>query len=434
MGRSRGDGRHLYGSRAALDRPRRAAEQRPAHPDERHRCKPRGLDQRHGRPLVSAGDRARRRQPVGHPPGAVPGRLRDAPGRRPRHRPGHDAAVPVPAVHRRLQRPAHPREPVPRYILREQHARFRQLSARRGVSATSGLPHSSATRRLGCPGGGLDRSVLLQRPGPAMTTDGRSEGPMHIRSAMLLAVALSFPGAAVAQMNRAALVKQSDIIFIGTVTHVGAVAVPEVPPSDRTVVVLVDQVLEKPAPVALTAGDSVTVETARAGSLKAGIQATFYTTGWIFGRGVAVREVGHEPGQSPVVKAHIQRAAMVVAGRVEQVRPAELAAAPARPKRITEHDPDWQEAIIQVEDGIKGAKAGEQVVVRFPGSPDVAWVGTPKFAVGQEGTFLLHKDSTTGSPLTTIAGRSVPAYTALHKVDVLSKQDATRVRALIRKP
>ena len=125
---------------------------------------------------------------------------------------------------------------------------------------------------------------------------------------------------------------------------------------------------------------------------------------------------------------------MVVAGRVEQVRPAELAAAPARPKRISEHDPDWQEAIIQVEDGIKGAQAGERVVVRFPGSPDVAWVGTPKFAVGQEGTFLLHKDSTTGSPLTMIAGRSVPAYTALHKVDVLSKQDATRVRALIRKP
>ena len=125
---------------------------------------------------------------------------------------------------------------------------------------------------------------------------------------------------------------------------------------------------------------------------------------------------------------------MVVAGRVEQVRPAELAAAPARPKRISEHDPDWQEAIIQVEDGIKGAQAGERVVVRFPGSPDVAWVGAPKFAVGQEGTFLLHKDSTTGSPLSMIAGRSVPAYTALHKVDVLSKQDATRVRSLIRKP
>src|SRR5256714_13960360 len=251
-----------------------------------------------------------------------------------------------------------------------------------------------------------------------MTTDGRGEGPMHTRSAILLALALAFPGVeGVAQMSRAALVKQSEIIFTGTVPQVGAVAVPEVPASPRTVVVRVDQVLEKPAAVALATGDSVTVETVRAGSLKPGTQATFYTTGWIFGRGVAVREVGHEPGRSPVVasaqqeavsrarlevndadlKAHIQRAAMVVAGRVEQVRPAELTPpAPARPKRITEHDPDWQDAIIQVEDGIKGAQAGEKVVLRFPDHPDVAWVGSPKSAIGQEGTFLLLKDSTSG--------------------------------------
>ena len=278
---------------------------------------------------------------------------------------------------------------------------------------------------------------------------------MHTRSAMLLALALALPGAgAVAQMSRATLVQQSDIIFIGTVTQVGAVAAPEVPASPRTIVVRIDTLLEKPAAVSLATGDSVTVETVRAGSLKPGTQATFYTTGWIFGQGVAVREVGHEPGHSPVVvadqqeaiararlevndadlKAHIQRAAMVVEGRVEQVRPAELAAAPTRPKRITEHDPQWQEAIIQVQDGIKGAQAGDQVVVRFPGSHDVAWVGTPKFAVGQEGTFLLHRDSTTGSPRTKIGGKEVPAYTALHKVDVLGKQDATRVRALIKKP
>jgi hypothetical protein len=278
---------------------------------------------------------------------------------------------------------------------------------------------------------------------------------MHTRSAILLAVALSLPGSVgLAQMNRAALVKQSDIIFIGTVTQVGAVAAPEVPSSDRTVVVRVDKVLEKPAAVALATGDSVTVEAAQSGSLTAGAQATFYTTGWIFGQGVAVREVGHELGHSPVavadqqeavararalvndvdLKAHLEKAAMVFAGRVEQVRPAELASAPARPKRITEHDADWQEAIIQVQDGIKGAQPGERVVVRFPGSRDVAWVGTPRFAAGQEGTFLLHRDSTTGSPHATWDGRSVPAYTALHKIDVLPKQDTTRVRALMRKP
>jgi hypothetical protein len=278
---------------------------------------------------------------------------------------------------------------------------------------------------------------------------------MYTRSAMFLAVLLALPGAAaLGQMSRAALVKQSDIIFIGTVTQVGSVAAPEVPASDRTVVVHVDQVLEKPAAVALGAGDSVTVQAAQSGSLKPGSQATFYTTGWIFGQGVAVREVGHELGHSPVVaaeqqeavararldmndaelKAHIEKAAMVVAGRVEQVRPAELAAAPAHRTRISEHDAQWKEAIIQVQDGIKGAQAGEQVVVRFPTSLDVAWVGTPRFTVGEEGTFVLHKDSTTGSPNAMLAGRSVPAYTALHKVDVLSRQDATRVRALIRKP
>src|SRR5256885_3852386 len=120
---------------------------------------------------------------------------------------------------------------------------------------------------------------------------------MHTRSATLVAVALSLlssPAPASAQGARAALVKQSDIIFIGTVTQVGAVAVPEVPASDRTIVVRVDQVLEKPAAIALSTGDSVTVQTARPGSLKPGTQATFYTTGWVFGRGVAVREVGHE--------------------------------------------------------------------------------------------------------------------------------------------
>lgn len=278
---------------------------------------------------------------------------------------------------------------------------------------------------------------------------------MHNRLALLLAVVLSLPGSeSVAQLSRATLVQRSDIIFIGTVKQVGAVALPEVPASPRTMVVRVDQVLEKPAAVALATGDSVTVEAGRPGSLKAGTQATFYTTGWIFGKGVAVREVGHEPGHSPVVaadqkdrvararrevndadlRAHIQRAAMVVAGRVEQVRPAELAAAPARPKRISEHDPNWQEAIIQVQEGLKGAQAGEQVVVRFPASLDVAWVGAPKFAVGEEGTFLLHKDSSSGSPVSLIAGRSVPAYTALHELDVLPRQDAPRIRAMITKP
>ena len=270
---------------------------------------------------------------------------------------------------------------------------------------------------------------------------------MRIRSLIVPIVLISLAVPLSAQMSRVAWVRQSDIIFAGTVTRAG--------------VIRVDQVFEKPDAVSLMKGDSVAVVAARAGSppLNPGMQATFYTTGWIYGRWITVREVGHEPigpqlatvagtgtAQQDLVararqqvndadlKARIQAAAMVVVGRVEQIRPPAYTGAPARPKRFTEHDPNWQEAIIHVDEGLKGATAGERVVVRFPGSRDVAFVGTPRFAAGQEGTFLLQKDTATGSPLALMAGQPVQAYTALHRLDVLSKQDAQHVRTLMRGP
>src|SRR6266487_5693078 len=90
--------------------------------------------------------------------------------------------------------------------------------------------------------------------------------------------------AAAAAQGRVAWVRQSDIIFAGTVTRAAAGAG----------AVRVDQVLEKPHAVSLMKGDSVAVLPARAGSLNPGMQATFYTTGWIYGRWITVREVGHE--------------------------------------------------------------------------------------------------------------------------------------------
>src|SRR5947207_2008547 len=276
------------------------------------------------------------------------------------------------------------------------------------------------------------------------------ERHMRIRSLIVPIVLISLAVPLSAQMSRVAWVRQSDIIFAGTVTRAG--------------VVRVDQVFEKPAAVSLMKGDSVAVLAARAGSLNPGMQATFYTTGWIYGRWITVREVGHEAigpqlatvagagaggtAQQDLVararqqvndadlKARIQAAAMVVVGRVEQLRPMVYSppGAPARPKRFTEHDPSWQEAIIHVDEGLKGASAGERVVVRFPGSRDVAFVATPRFAAGQEGTFLLQKDAATGSPLSLMAGQAVQAYTALHRLDVLPKQDAPHVRTLMRAP
>lgn len=258
----------------------------------------------------------------------------------------------------------------------------------------------------------------------------------------------------VAQQTRADLVRQADLIFVGTVTGVAAASLAGVPVTQRTLTVRVDGVLDKPAVVQLAVGDTVTVEGRTVGALPVGTQATFYTKAWLFGRCVAAQEVGHEtvsarmsaaavaPLRDSVqrlraqvsdsaLRARIRAADMVVVGRVETVQAATLAAPPTR--RITEHDPAWQEAVIAVETMIKGATpATQRVVVRFPGSLDVAWRGMPRFTVGQEGTFLLRRDQLSGTPMAMMAGRQVTAYVAPTKQDVLTRQDAARVQALAR--
>jgi hypothetical protein len=131
---------------------------------------------------------------------------------------------------------------------------------------------------------------------------------------------------------------------------------------------------------------------------------------------------------SPLAE-RVRAADMIVTGRVESIRAATLMTQLHR--RITEHDPAWQEAVIAVDSMIKGP-ASARVVVRFPGSLDIAWHRLPKFTAGQTGTFLLHKDTLSGAPHAMMAGLQVTAYLAPAATDILSAADAARVRALVR--
>src|SRR5438132_8013343 len=97
-----------------------------------------------------------------------------------------------------------------------------------------------------------------------------------------------------ATSNQAALAKQSSIVFAGTVSQLGATSFAGVPKSAQTIVVRVDSVLKKPSAVSLKSGDNVTVEVKDPSAFRDGTQATFYTDGWIFGSGIAVKELGHE--------------------------------------------------------------------------------------------------------------------------------------------
>jgi len=280
--------------------------------------------------------------------------------------------------------------------------------------------------------------------------------PLFIGAGLLLALWGAAKAATPQVTDRAALATKSSIIFSGTVSQLAATSFAEVPKSSQTIVVKVDAIAKKPAAVSLKKGDNVTVEVKDASAFQEGTHATFYTDGWIFGSGVAVKELGHEVGTAgaetvpapPVeMKAHgqdpitdqelldrMKASDFVVVGRVTDIHkwnvPKPKSGAPSR---VTEHDPDWHEAVVEVQSVLKGGKVkGNKVIVRFPNRNDVAWFSSPKFAKNQRGIFCLNRDQSTGVPSTKMGGQQVNVYTCLGHGDALPISDEARVRALLK--
>ncbi len=255
--------------------------------------------------------------------------------------------------------------------------------------------------------------------------------------------------------NQATPARQSSITFVGTVSQVAATSLAAVPKSPQTIVVRVDSVLKKPVAVSLKKGDTVTVEVKDPAAFQEGTQATFYTEGWIFGSGVAVKELGHAapsggaPGapetgektveQSPseITDQDLQRllatADYVVIGRITDVHPWAIPKSAAPRYRTSEHSANWQEAALQVQSVLKGPKPKKnKMVVRFPLSRDVAWVNAPKFQAGEQGIFILKKDTVSGAPTASVGGYKADAYTCLRPGDWLPTSDEARVRSLLK--
>ena len=250
--------------------------------------------------------------------------------------------------------------------------------------------------------------------------------------------------------------KQSSIVFYGTVSQLDATSFADVPKTAQTIVVRVDSVLRKPPAVSLKKGDEVTVEVKDPSAFQEGTRATFYTDGWIFGSGVALKELWHEMGVGSVEPAkagsaaeekargqaqdqisdqelqdRVNAADFVVIGRVTDVH--RWVAPKSVPYRVTEHDPDWHEAVVVVQSVLKGGKVkGNKVVVRFPQRNDVAWVRSPKFTKNHQGIFCLNRDQVTGVPTTKLGGKEVNVYTCLGHGDSLPMSDEARVRALLK--
>jgi hypothetical protein len=244
--------------------------------------------------------------------------------------------------------------------------------------------------------------------------------------------------------------RAAEFIFRGTVERVQATTMDEVEASERTAVVHVDQVLHAPAAFAGLEGQSITVRLSEPGSVQEQEQAVFFANGWLFGDSLAVREIHHQPvehapealasriAEARSTKAELEmqdrvaRADVIVSGRISDVRPPAASVAAARPPQagpVSEHDPNWMEAVVTVENTIKGQLPSEskETVILFPSSFDVAWADAPKFHAGQEGVFLLHRQERAPELAPTVAAEG---YVALNPLDVRPKDQAERMQRL----
>jgi len=231
-------------------------------------------------------------------------------------------------------------------------------------------------------------------------------------------------------------------VFKGRVIKIHAATLPQIRPTARTIIVKVDEVVQEPPSILGDyKGKEVTVQLSRPGAVRAGEQFVFFTTSWMYGNGIALRELDRRQpdahisitrGQVAETQAkhtenrlqnRLNDAELVVSGRVSTVKPA-----PDDIRRhfISEHDPHWWEAVIEIDSVLKGQINERSVVVLFPSSRDVMWERAPKFREGQEGTWILRKEA--------IQGTTPPQeyFTAVHALDFHSPEHIERIKRLIR--
>ena len=259
----------------------------------------------------------------------------------------------------------------------------------------------------------------------------------HIVSLALLALFLHAQSAAGSEAIED-WVPASDLIFRGTIIQTGTSTIDMVDTANLAVV-RVDEIFYAAQTLRWLGAQAITVKLIDPSTAKRGEQRTFFTRGWYFGSSVGVAEIGRAEAAvgegAKKMSANIERAQMehsdkqlkerlatadtVVAGRVVAIRKSDVPS-----KGVTEHDPEWREAEIQVERVLKGQVQANSVRLLFANSKDVVWYRAPKFSVGTEGVWLLRQFEFVGAKL------KLPAV--VDKDDFVLKAELGRVERLLR--
>ncbi|HZT42331.1 MAG TPA: hypothetical protein VFA07_09075 [Chthonomonadaceae bacterium] len=210
------------------------------------------------------------------------------------------------------------------------------------------------------------------------------------------------------------LAQQARFVFRGTVQKLRAATMEEVPTTDRTAVVHVDEIIHAPKLLSSYGDKDITVFLSDSSNVKEGDSWVFFTNPSVFGKSIAVESIGQHPvgpemealratQTDPVknlanrdMRNHLAESDLVILGQVVSVSlpQDQMSADQAGANTFLqprEHDPHWREAVIRIISVPQGRYAQKTIVVRFPGSNDILWAHIPKLQPGQEGYFILHR-------------------------------------------
>jgi len=196
---------------------------------------------------------------------------------------------------------------------------------------------------------------------------------------------------------------KSDFVFRGRIRilHTSTIDSPD---ADVMGVVRVEDIVHGPESLASSRGRDVTVRFVDINSMSAADDLLLFTNIAVLGNEIGLTEVASLPwDETRFASAALKEDLVRAIGRRddeelrEQVRSSQsvVLGEVIRTSRLkvdgardTEHDPMWTEAVVQVEEQMKGDSV-ETVSFVFSASTDVAWYVAPKFNEGDRGVFLL---------------------------------------------
>lgn len=226
--------------------------------------------------------------------------------------------------------------------------------------------------------------------------------------------------------------EEANLIYEGTVIGTGSGATSA---EGGAVLTRVDSALRTPPGLAPIEGKNVNLMTSDDDPLEPRDRFVFFARTSLVGQEITAQEIARlaadtvqelrgaiaqseERMNNVELAERLRTVDVVVVGQISEVdseRPP-----PAFP--VSEHDPQWQRARLEVEQVLSGDLQDRTLSLVFPGTQDVAWVDAPRPRPEQQAVWLL-----TAAP-------ELDGFTALDPLDAQPASQADRIRRLLEIP